>query len=74
MAVSNKHQSQGVGFHLAIELITLVKNYSPTTIKIVTNTVLKKAVNLYKKIGFKEIQEKNNMKYERGNIFFELKV
>jgi ribosomal protein S18 acetylase RimI-like enzyme len=74
MAVSNQHQSQGVGFHLAIELIALVKNYSPTTIKIVTNTVLKKAVNLYKKIGFKEIQDKNNLKYARGNIFFELKV
>ena len=39
MAVSNKHQSQGVGYHLAIELIALVKNYSPTSIKIVTNTV-----------------------------------
>jgi hypothetical protein len=51
-----------------------VKNYSPTTIKIGTNTVLKKAVNLYKKIGFKEIQDKNNLKYARGNIFFELKV
>jgi ribosomal protein S18 acetylase RimI-like enzyme len=74
MAVSNKHQSQGVGYRLAIELITLVKNYSPTTIKIVTNTVLTKAVNLYKKIGFKEIQDKNNMKYVRGNIFFELKI
>jgi ribosomal protein S18 acetylase RimI-like enzyme len=74
MAVSNQHQSQGVGFHLAIELIALVKNYSPTTIKIVTNTVLKKAVNLYKKIGFKEIQDKDNLKYARGNIFFELKV
>ena len=74
MAVTNLYQSQGVGFHLAIELIALAKNYSPTTIRIVTNTVLKKAVNLYKKIGFKEIQDKNNLKYARGNIFFELKV
>ena len=74
MAVTNLHQSQGVGFHIAIELIALAKNYSPTTIRIVTNTVLKKAVNLYKKIGFKEIQDKNNLKYARGNIFFELKV
>lgn len=74
MAVSNQHQSRGVGFHLATELISLVKNYSPTTIKIVTNTVLTKAVNLYKKIGFKEIHDKNNLKYVRGNIFFELKV
>ena len=58
MAVSNKHQSQGVGYHLAIELITLVKNYSPTTIKIVTNTVLTKAVNLYKKLVLRKYRIK----------------
>ena len=73
MAVSNKYQSQGVGYHLAIELIALVKNYSPTSIKIVTNTVLKKAVNLYKKIGLRKYRIKNNMKYKRKYIF-ELKV
>lgn len=51
----------------------MLKNIKQKKLLIVSNTILKAAIHLYKKVGFKEVPI-NNMEYERVNIQLELNI
>ncbi len=74
MAVSETHQSQGIGKFIANSLIERAKNNGADNIFIVTNTKLNKAINLYKNLGFEIIHKGKHPKYVRGNLVLELNI
>ncbi len=74
LAVTEHYQSQGIGQLLVTQLIGRAKKSGAKTVFIVTNTILDKAIGLYKKLGFKVIHEGEHPKYQRGNIVFELSI
>lgn len=71
MAVSPKAQGLGIGYQLGLKVIEKAKELGATTVFLESNTVLKPAIQLYKKFGFKEI-EHIATPYERCNIQMEL--
>ena len=67
MGVAPKAQGKGVGFQLGKAVINEAKKRNAKSIFIESNTVLKPAIHLYKKLGFVEI-DGNGSPYERSNI------
>lgn len=67
MAVSPKAQGLGVGYQLGIKVIGKAKELGGKTIFLESNTILKPAIKLYRKLGFNEI-EHITTPYERCNI------
>ena len=74
LAVTENYQSQGIGRLLVDQLIERAYEAGAKTIFIVTNTILDKAVGLYKNLGFKIIHEGKHPKYQRGNLVLELSL
>lgn len=56
MAVSPKAQGKGIGLLLAQSAIKWASEKSASKIYLESNTKLQPAINLYKKLGFKEIK------------------
>lgn len=73
MAVQPKAQGMGVGYLLGIACIDLAKGAGAEWLYLESNTILKPAINLYKKLGFNEITGRQTP-YERCNIQMELKI
>ena len=73
MGVSPKAQGHGIGYKLGLAIIQKAKSLGASNIFIESNTVLKPAINLYKKLGFIEI-EAISTPYDRCNIQMELKL
>ena len=73
MGVSPKAQGMGVGYQLAENVIQKAKELGATNIFLESNTILKPAIQLYKKLGFKEIDHIKTP-YKRCNIQMELKL
>ncbi|GGH03721.1 bifunctional helix-turn-helix transcriptional regulator/GNAT family N-acetyltransferase [Pedobacter zeae] len=71
MAVSPKAQGKNVGFLLANAIIEKARSLSATKIYLESNTILKPAINLYHKLGFKKVAGKPTP-YARCNIQMEL--
>lgn len=67
MGVTPKAQGKGVGFKIGQELVKKAQKIGAKTIYLESNTLLKPAINLYKKLGFKEI-EGTNSPYQRCDI------
>ena len=67
MAVSPKAQGLGIGYQLGLKVIEKAKELGATKIFLESNTILKPAIQLYKKLGFNEI-EHIETPYERCNI------
>lgn len=73
MAVTEKSQGRKIGIKLAEAVIQQAKNNKADTLFLETNTKLKPAMNLYKKLGFIEVEHQKS-KYARSTIKLELKL
>lgn len=73
MAVSPKAQGKGVGALLGSAIITNARDLNAKNVFLESNTILKPAIALYKKLGFKEVTGCSTV-YERCNIQMELKL
>jgi len=67
MAVSPVAQGKGVGYLLGLTIIETAKSLGATNLFLESNTKLKPALALYRKLGFQEI-EGYSSPYERSNI------
>ncbi|MCC9070436.1 bifunctional helix-turn-helix transcriptional regulator/GNAT family N-acetyltransferase [Flavobacterium sp. F-65] len=67
MAVSPKAQGKSVGYLLGMAVIEKAKEVGATTIYLESNTILKPAISLYNKLGFKKVAG-HPTPYERANI------
>ena len=73
LATDDKYQGKGAGYALLKTCINYAKERNAEKLIIVSNSILKAAMHLYEKIGFREVPI-DNMEYERVNIQFELKL
>lgn len=71
MAVSPAAKGRGIGLQLGNAAITWAKKAGYKKLYLESNTVLKPAINLYHKLGFRKITGKPSP-YERSNIQMEL--
>ncbi len=67
MAVSPKVQGKGIGKRLAKAVLAHAKTLGAKKVYLESNTILAPAINLYRKLGFQEIQGYESP-YERSNI------
>ncbi|MDN3651515.1 GNAT family N-acetyltransferase [Thalassotalea ponticola] len=68
MAVCPKYQGQGIGEALMKAALELLKDINATSVRLVSNTRLKSAINLYKKFGFNVVSLGQHSEYSRANI------
>lgn len=73
MAVSPKVQGKGFGYQLGLAIIAKAKSMNATSLYIESNTLLKPAMRVYEKLGFKEIPIVH-VHYERCDIQMELDI
>ena len=73
MAVSPQSQGKGIGNLLGKSIIEKAKSLGASYLYLESNTILKPAISLYKKLGFKKIVG-HDTPYERCNIQMELKI
>jgi GNAT superfamily N-acetyltransferase/predicted transcriptional regulator len=71
MAVSPKAKGKGIGFLLGKAAIEKAKAHGAKRLYLESNTILKPAISLYHKLGFKKITGPPSP-YERANIQMEL--
>jgi len=71
MAVSPICHGKGVGYKLGKAVIEKAKVLNAKVIFLESNTILKSALHLYRKLGFVEVPN-HNSPYERSNIKMEL--
>jgi len=71
MAVSPKAQGKSIGWLLAQAVIQKAKALGARNIYLESNTILKPAIRLYEKLGFKKVAGRPTP-YERANIQMEL--
>lgn len=68
MAVLPKYQGLKIGLKLMDFCIEFAKNQQWENITLYSHKKLVPAINLYKKIGFKEVALEKDVHYERANI------
>ncbi len=73
MAVSPKAQGKGIGYLLGTSIIEKARALKASNLYLESNTILKPAISLYEKLGFKKIAG-HYTPYERCNIQMELKL
>jgi len=73
MAVSPKVQGKNIGWLLGRAAIDTAKDLGASKIYLESNTILKPAINLYKKLGFEKIIG-HQTPYKRCNIQMELNI
>ena len=71
LAVDPEARGTGLGEAICRTAIERAKSLGAKKIFLESNTLLKPAINLYRKLGFTELKE-NHLAYERGNIQMEL--
>ncbi len=71
MAVSPNYQGKGIGLLLGKAIIQKAKDLKAEAIYLESNTVLKTAISLYRKLGFKKVVGYKST-YGRSNIKMEL--
>lgn len=71
LAVSPKAQGKGIGVLLCETVLDKARELGGRKIFLESNTILKPAIRLYRKLGFKELAE-YHPSYQRGNIQMEL--
>lgn len=71
LAVSPNVQGKGIGVLLCEAVVEKAKELGSKKIFLESNTLLRPAINLYRKLGFKELAEYHPT-YERGDIQMEL--
>lgn len=73
MAVSPEAQGKGIGYLLGKSIIEKARLLKASNLYLESNTILKPAISLYEKLGFKKIVG-HYTPYERCNIQMELKL
>lgn len=73
LAVSPTVQGKGIGCLLGQTIVNRVKELGGKNIYLESNTVLKPAIHIYKKLGFKEVFG-HTTSYQRCNIQMELTI
>ncbi len=68
MAVGEPFQKKGIAKALCHAIIEKAKEFDAKQIVLYTNKILKPAICLYEKIGFKHVPGNNNTEYSRANI------
>jgi ribosomal protein S18 acetylase RimI-like enzyme len=68
MAVLPKYQGLKIGLKLMNFCIEFAKNQQWKSITLYSHRSLVPAINLYKKIGFKEVEVEKDVHYKRANI------
>ncbi len=68
MAVTDKAKGKQIGKRLAEEIIVLAKKKNAKTLYLETSIKLGAAMNLYKKLGFKQTENHGTSKYARSTI------
>jgi DNA-binding MarR family transcriptional regulator/GNAT superfamily N-acetyltransferase len=71
MAVSPEAKGKGIGFVLGIAAIEKARREGAKKLYLESNTILKPAISLYQKLGFKKVAGEPSP-YERSNIRMEL--
>lgn len=73
MAVSPKAQGKNIGYLLGKAIVEAAKNEGASKLYLESNTILKPAIHLYQKLGFKKIVGLPTP-YKRCNIQMELEI
>ena len=73
MAVSPKARGKGIGYLLGKSIVKKAKELNASYLYLESNTILKPAISLYEKLGFKKISG-HYTPYERCNIQMELNL
>ena len=73
LAVSPKAQGKGIGLLLCETVVEKAKELGAKRLFLESNTLLKTAIHIYRKLGFKELSEYHPA-YERGDIQMELSI
>jgi GNAT superfamily N-acetyltransferase len=73
MAVTEKARGKGIGRMLGKAVIDRARELKAKVIFLESNTMLKPAINLYRKLGFREVVG-NPSPYQRCNIQMELSL
>ena len=73
MAVAQSVRGKKVGWLLGQAIIEKAKSIGAQKLFLESNTILEPAINLYRKLGFKEIQGSQSP-YDRSNIQMELDI
>ncbi|MEM9008804.1 MAG: bifunctional helix-turn-helix transcriptional regulator/GNAT family N-acetyltransferase [Cyanobacteria bacterium P01_F01_bin.86] len=73
MAVAETAQGKGIGWLLGQAAINKARELKAETIFLESNTILKSAINLYQKLGFRKVVGQPSP-YQRCNIQMELKL
>lgn len=68
MAVDEHFQKKGIAEALSNASFKKAKQLGGKKIVLYTNNILKPAINLYEKIGFKHVSGNNHKQYARANI------
>ncbi len=68
MSVTEKHQGKGIGKKLCQAAIEYAKDKKFKNIFLESNSKLTPAINLYKKLGFRLLPEKESSHYKRCDI------
>ncbi|HMS34409.1 MAG TPA: helix-turn-helix domain-containing GNAT family N-acetyltransferase [Ignavibacteria bacterium] len=72
MAVTEKAQGKQIGKKIALAAIERIKSLNAETLFLETNSSLLPAMNLYKNLGFQEVEMKRKSEYERATLRMEL--
>lgn len=72
MGVTKRSRGLGLGRKLCEALISLAREKGVKKLYIVSNRKLEQAITLYKKLGFIELPEVTDQRYQRGNIALEM--
>jgi GNAT superfamily N-acetyltransferase len=67
MAVTEQYQGEGIGKMLLEHCLAVAKSNNIETLILYSNTILKSAINLYRKYGFEEVELEVGQ-YKRANI------
>lgn len=72
MAVTEKARGKQIGKKLALAAIEKIKSLNAEVLFLETNSSLLPALNLYKDLGFQEVEMKKKSEYERATLRMEL--
>ncbi|HEX8459935.1 MAG TPA: GNAT family N-acetyltransferase [Segetibacter sp.] len=73
MAVDEKFQGKGIGSKMIAFSLERAKELGANKVILYSNTALKSAIHLYKKIGFREVPL-GDVEYKRANIKMEIDI
>ena len=73
MAVDPQFQGKKIGWKLGQAVLDKARSLGAQTVYLESNTILKPAINLYRKLGFVEVPDASSP-YERSNIQMQCKL